>query len=1275
MEFHIARVFRDRYELSDLLFSYSGNVIFGNVTASRRLAQQMNDARVAMGGPTAEQDPSSVVHAGQLFAMGLIDELSHAITERYRTVQDPAVLADALKWLGARVPAAEVDALLLSFTELFPNVAIYTGKLTEQEWLAGSTDGVPHREAALEELLLLWLANQNPAFKPFKALFDDGALQTGTPAYKKFASVIDSYFETRAEFSAETKTLLKVLRAPMDASPNSLSGQLDFIRENWIGLLGPDLGKALSRTLLAVDVLRGEEVAIWMQFNPPERHMRHHDPPGRGGKEGFVGDEYVGYEEYWEQTVNDDGSVVRRRRMRSRQGQSTDGQYAHDYQAPLNEYEAFSSDHAWMPTVVLMAKSTYVWLEQLSKKYQRHIYRLDQIPLEELQSLRDRGMTGLWLIGLWERSRASQTIKRLFGQADAVASAYSLMDYRIAEDLGGEEAYARLHAAANGVGLRLASDMVPNHMGLDSTWVVEHPDWFLRRSESPYPVYSFEGPDVSSDPRVEIKIEDHYYDRTDAAVVYRMRYRDGNGRTEFIYHGNDGTTFAWNDTAQLDYSQHAVREHVIQVILDVARRFPIIRFDAAMVLAKRHVQRLWFPLPGVGGSIPSRAEDAMTQEEFDRIMPNEFWREVVDRVQAEVPGTLLLAEAFWLLEGYFVRTLGMHRVYNSAFMVMLRDEDNAAYRSYLKKTMEFDPDILKRYVNFMSNPDERTAIDQFGSGDKYFGVATMMATIPGLPMFGHGQIEGYTEKYGMEYKQAKMDEWPNDDLVARHTKEIAPLLKNRALFAESENFVFFDFRTEHGGVDENVFAYSNRLGQQRALIVYNNAYGSTRGTVHSSVSSMNKWTGDLWQRSLADALALPQGDGYFLAYRDTATGLEYLQRANSLTNHGLTLNLRGYQYAVLLQWRELRATAEQPWDRICDGLNGAGVHSLDEALARLRLQPLIGAIRHAVSWDAVGLLAPGNDSATSEKERLQAWGLRARAVFDRWSELEGFHSVATSDSYTLATTQLVSNVFKATATAKATDALPSHSSPNAKWSALLAVALLRSLPAGEGNVIDRLQLRPSLAEIFAEIGMQTEDAWRTVARVRLALSNPDLHSPAFWADGDVQWLAGVNKHEAIRYVNREALQQLLQWFTSAVALDMSDGLAKSVPVEEVMEAAESNGYSYDAMVEFLTSKPARFAKKDDSKSGSSKESKKPQAKLSGKKTGSKKAATKKLPGSRAAVIPASKPASKPAAPLIAESRSPNDQSLVGTTPVVGKAVIAKKGAKKSAAKLKPTSKL
>ncbi len=163
-----------------------------------------------------------------------------------------------------------------------------------------------------------------------------------------------------------------------------------------------------------------------------------------------------------------------------------------------------------MPEAVLIAKSTYVWLAQLSRQYGRHIGRLDEIPDEELATLAHRGLNSLWLIGVWERSRASKTIKQLCGNRDAVASAYSLFDYRIAEDLGGEAAYINLRDRAYRHGIRLASDMVPNHMGIDSPWVIEHPEWFISRWDSPYPAYSFNGPDLSHDGRVEIKIEDHY---------------------------------------------------------------------------------------------------------------------------------------------------------------------------------------------------------------------------------------------------------------------------------------------------------------------------------------------------------------------------------------------------------------------------------------------------------------------------------------------------------------------------------------------------------------------------------------------------------------------------------------------------------------------------------------------------------------------------------------------------------------------------------------------
>src|SRR4029078_10623679 len=81
----------------------------------------------------------------------------------------------------------------------------------------------------------------------------------------------------------------------------------------------------------------------------------------------------------------------------------------------------FSPDLNWMPNLVLIAKSVYVWLAHLSRKYERDISRLDQIPDEELDLLASQRMTGLWLIGLFERSRASRRLKQIRVDATALS--------------------------------------------------------------------------------------------------------------------------------------------------------------------------------------------------------------------------------------------------------------------------------------------------------------------------------------------------------------------------------------------------------------------------------------------------------------------------------------------------------------------------------------------------------------------------------------------------------------------------------------------------------------------------------------------------------------------------------------------------------------------------------------------------------------------------------------------------------------------------------------
>lgn len=1231
MEFHISRSIRERINMGDLLFSYTGNVLFANVSASRKLAERLNALTGIQGA--AEK----TVSGAALFAMGLIDELSHALVAKYRKSKDPFVLTDGIKFLVNEVGPQQLDQLLLAFTKQFPNIAVFRNEVTAEEWLEGRTAELSNKEAAFEELLLLWLANTNPAFACFRLLFGDETLKKDT-AYTNATASLSEYFAMRPFVEPNLGTLLDVLRAPMLASPESLTGQLEYIREHW----APVLGEELARVLLAIDVLREEEIAIWMRFHPAGPVWHRHGEPGRGS-EGFVGDEFIGFDD--EFITLADGT--RRRK------------YAEDYQAPLHEYEAFSADQAWMPTVVLIAKNTYVWLEQLSKKYRRHIQRLDQIPDEELQLLASHGITGLWLIGLWERSTASRIIKRLRGNSGAVASAYSLKHYKIAQDLGGEVAYLHLRDHAAAAGLRLASDMVPNHMGIDSDWVIEHPDWFIQRAESPFPAYHFEGPDISADSRVEIKIEDHYYDHSDAAVVFRLRHHS-DSRTRYVYHGNDGTAFAWNDTAQLDYSKAEVREHVIQVILDVARRFPIIRFDAAMVLAKRHIQRLWFPLPGTGGSIPSRAENAMSQEAFDALIPHEFWREVVDRVAAEVPGTLLLAEAFWLLEGYFVRTLGMHRVYNSAFMNMLRDEENAKYRSYLKKTVEFDPDILKRYVNFMSNPDERTAIDQFGTGDKYFGVSVLLATLPGLPMFGHGQIEGFTERYGMDFKQAMLDEYPNEDLVARHQQLIAPLLKNRSLFAESENFVLYDFWRIEGFVDENVFAYSNRREAKCGLILYNNSYQSTHGTIHFSVGYLDKATGNLQQRSLASGLNLPHDHSLVIAYKDAVLGLEYLRRASDFHNHGLTLSLRGYQHVVFLNWRELRSTAPFPWDRLCDALHGSGVYSIEEALSKLQIQPLLEALRQSVSSANIDIfaklsyrlgefnreLATGQSLTFAKEEtpepsqsvrqpkaemdtvevdvRLSDFISHAYTFKNRVIELSELDSENSRynlcrfkpdldspfvesksepgslerspfESFTAASLHLplLVSAFSEKLQLAASAVLPSPDAqipPAQSWAPVLAWLVFQTLPPhfSPVDVFEKLNLRWALAETFSAVGLEGEMAWKAAAQVSVLVKFADQSDPGhimrterFWKDPDVCWLAGLNSADGIEYLNLEQFEQLVSWYQAPELLRIATSTHPSLEdvghvtatAVNLTEMLQRSGYEYHRFLSLLAFDP------------------------------------------------------------------------------------------------------
>lgn len=887
--FHISRKSWETLELSDIALSNLTAKQLSDIYTLRRLADRINEKR-----QKSSRMPEPI-QAGKLVSLSVLTDIYRYIIGLYCQKEHPGTIAKAVDWAANQRGLSMVTMPARSFARLFPPTPILQGKQPENEFLQKAESNLTQNDSVVSEIVLLYFSCLNPAFKPYKILFDDAEFSAESP-YIPLMQSLEAFFANQPPLSLLGLTLFECLYAPIRSCADSLECQLEYIRTQWGKFLPLDL---LEQLYLAADILEEERTLRGLGAGPSE--ALRFDRYLYGGEMGY------------------------------------------------SEPAAFSRDADWMSNVVLIAKSVYVWLFQLSHKYQRDIRLLSDIPDEELDQLARWGFTGLWLIGVWERSTASTKIKQIMGNPEAAASAYSLYDYVIAEDLGGEEALQNLKWRAWQRGIRLTSDMVPNHMGIYSKWVIEHPHWFIQSSYPPFPVYQYTGVDLSEDSRVCIQIEDGYWQHRDAAVVFK-RIDKYTGDVRYIYHGNDGTSMPWNDTAQLNFLLPEVREAVIQTILHVARKFPIIRFDAAMTLAKRHYQRLWFPKPGEGGAIPSRAECGMTRAEFDAVFPKEFWREVVDRVTQELPDTLLLAEAFWLMEGYFVRTLGMHRVYNSAFMNMLKMEDNAKYRTTIKNVLEFSPQVLQRFVNFMNNPDERTAVDQFGRGDKYYGVAMMMVTMPGLPMFGHGQIEGFSEKYGMEYRRSYWDEKIDTGMIQRHELQIFPIMRKRYIFSGAIHFALYDFVTGAGFVDENVFAYSNKSGNERALILYNNAYNTTSGSIRLStaINTADVENAVLIRRSLAEALELNTSDNCFYVFRDYQSGLEYIRNAGRIGSDGMFAELGGYQFHAFLDWREVFDN-DGSWRELEQRLQGRGVARIDEAYAELNLEPILNPFRGLIN--------------------------------------------------------------------------------------------------------------------------------------------------------------------------------------------------------------------------------------------------------------------------------------------------------------------------------------
>jgi hypothetical protein len=163
------------------------------------------------------------------------------------------------------------------------------------------------------------------------------------------------------------------------------------------------------------------------------------------------------------------------------------------------------------------------------------------------------------------------------------------------------------------------------------------------------------------------------------------------------------------------------------------------------------------------------------------------------------------------------------------------------------------------------------------------------------------------------------------------------------LFAEVRDFVLYDFWTTEGSVNEDVFAYSNRCGDERALVVYHNKFAEARGWVRSSVGFAAKnpdGSKRIIQHTVGEGLALHQDERHFTIFRDNATELEYIRSSQELCEHGFYVELGAYTCHVFLDFREVCDNEWRHYEHITAYLNGRGVPSVEAVRVEILLQPV-----------------------------------------------------------------------------------------------------------------------------------------------------------------------------------------------------------------------------------------------------------------------------------------------------------------------------------------------
>ncbi len=366
--------------------------------------------------------------------------------------------------------------------------------------------------------------------------------------------------------------------------------------------------------------------------------------------------------------------------------------------------------------------NTAVWLRRLGRDGgAERALSLDQVPDAEWDTLAELPVDAVWLMGVWERSPAGLEIARANPELDAgnraalpdlrdedvIGSPYCVRDYAVDARFGGSGAlaHAREQLAARGLGLIL--DYVPNHVAPDHPWLGERPECFLTGTEA------------------ELAAHPEAFVRTAAGIV-------ANGRDPYFP--------PWPDVVQLNAFSGALREAVVETLLEIGGQCDGVRCDMAMLMTNEVFARTWGER---AGAVPE----------------DDYWPAVIERVKATLPDMVFIAEAYWDME-WTLQRQGFDYCYDKRLYDRLVHDPAASVRGHLQAGADYQEGLIR----FIENHDEPRAAATFAPAQAR-AAAVVMSTLQGARLYHEGQLDGMRTRIPV-FLERGPDEPPDGDLRA-----------------------------------------------------------------------------------------------------------------------------------------------------------------------------------------------------------------------------------------------------------------------------------------------------------------------------------------------------------------------------------------------------------------------------------------------------------------------------------------------------------------------------